>query len=98
MNAARRARPIVRNVERILALEYLRAALAIALQLSRHRNRDLRPGKGTQVACEVLRSSVVAMPTWGRALYPHIRTASHLVRSESLVRATRAAVGEVAQC
>jgi histidine ammonia-lyase len=98
MNAARHARDIVKNVEHILALEFLCAAQAIALQLSKCGNRDLRPGKGTQAACEELRSAGIAVLTQDRVLYPDIRKAIHLVRSGSLVRAARDAVGEATPC
>src|SRR5208337_4259216 len=42
LNAARHAREIVKNVEHILALEIVCAAQAIALQLGKRGNRELR--------------------------------------------------------
>jgi histidine ammonia-lyase len=95
LNAARHAREIVKNVEHILALEILCAAQAIALQLGKGGNRDLRPGKGTQAACQVLRSAGIAVLMQDRVLFPDIRKALQLVRSGSLVRAAREATGEV---
>jgi histidine ammonia-lyase len=98
LNAARHAREIVKNIEHILALEFLCAAQAIALQLGKRGNRNLRLGKGTHAAHELLRAAGVAVLTQDRVLYPDIRKAIHLVRSGSLVRAAREAAGEVGSC
>jgi histidine ammonia-lyase len=91
LNAARHAREIVNNIEHVLALEFLCAAQAIALQLEKPGNRDLRLGKGTDAAHQVLRSAGIAVLTQDRVLYPDIRKAVRLVRSGSLVRAAREA-------
>jgi histidine ammonia-lyase len=98
LNAARHAREIVKNVEHILALEFLCAAQAIALQVGKRGNRDLRLGKGTHAALQVLRGAGIAVLTQDRVIYPDIRKAIHLVRSGSLVRAAREAAGEVDPC
>jgi histidine ammonia-lyase len=98
LNAARHAREIVTNVEHILALEFLCSAQAIALQLAKPGSHDLRPGKGTQAALQVLRSAGIPMLTQDRVLYPDIRKAIQLVRNGSLVCAARQAVGEVSSC
>jgi histidine ammonia-lyase len=98
LNAARHTREIVKNVEHILALEFLCAAQAIALQLAKRGQRDLRPGKGTHAVLQVMRAAGIAVLTQDRVLYPDIRKAVHLVRSGSLVRAAREAVGEVSPC
>jgi histidine ammonia-lyase len=98
LNAARHAREIVRNVEHILALEFLCAAQGIALQLRKRGSRDLRLGKGTHAAYQVLRAAGIAVLTQDRVLYPDIRKAIHLVRNGSLVRAAREAAGEVCPC
>jgi histidine ammonia-lyase len=98
LNAARHAREIVKNVEHVLALEFLCAVQAIALQLGKRGNRELRPGKGTEAVCGVLRSAGIAVLTQDRVLYPDIRKALHLVRSGSLVCAAREATGEVSPC
>src|SRR5262249_30955661 len=74
LNAARHAREVVRNVEQVLALEFLCAAQAIALQRG-------RPGKGTLAALELLRAEGVAELTRDRVLYPDVRKAVRLVRS-----------------
>jgi histidine ammonia-lyase len=91
LNAARHARDIVKNVEHILALELLCAVQAIALQLAKRGNQDLRLGKGTHAAYQKMREAGVAVVTQDRVLYPDIRKAIQLVRSGSLVRAARKA-------
>jgi histidine ammonia-lyase len=98
LNAARHAREIVKNVEQILALEFLCAAQAIALQLRKRGNRNLRPGKGTRAAYLTMRAAGIAELTQDRVLYPDIRKAIRLVRSSSLVRTAREAAGEVCSC
>jgi histidine ammonia-lyase len=98
LNAARHARDIVKNVEHVLALEFLCAAQAIALQMGKPGKRDLRLGKGTAAAYEVMRSAGVAVLTQDRVLYPDVRRAVRLLRSGSLVRAARDATAEVPSC
>jgi histidine ammonia-lyase len=98
LNAARHAQGIVKNVEHILALEFLCAAQAIALQLGKPDNRGVRLGKGTHAAHQAMRAAGIAVLTQDRVLYPDIRKAIHLVRSGSLVRVAREAAGEVDQC
>src|SRR5215471_6822194 len=60
LNAARHAREIVKNVEHILALEFLCAAQAIALQMRKPGNGNLRLGRGTHAAYQAMRSAGVA--------------------------------------
>jgi histidine ammonia-lyase len=98
LNAARHAREIVKNVEHILALEYLCAAQAIALQLGEPGKNASRLGKGTGAAYQLMRDAGIAMLKQDRVLYPDIRKAVHLVRSGSLVRAARGGAGEVPPC
>jgi histidine ammonia-lyase len=98
LNAARHAREIVRNAEQILALEFLCAAQAIALQLAKPGNRELRPGKGTRAAHDEMRAAEIAVLTQDRVLYPDIRKAVRLLQSGVLLRAARAATPEVASC
>jgi histidine ammonia-lyase len=92
MNAARHARDIVRNIEQVLALEFLCAAQAIALQRGKRGNERLRAGAGSDAACRVLRDAGVASLTQDRVLYPDIRTAVRLVRSGALLDAAIRAV------
>ncbi len=93
LNAARHARQIVQNVENILALEFLCATQAIALQLAKRGNENLHPGKGTQAAYDCIRAAGVEFLTQDRVLYPDIRKVLHLVRSGALVQAARQATG-----
>jgi histidine ammonia-lyase len=98
LNAARHAREIVKNVEQILALEFLCGAQAIALQLGKRGHHGLRLGKGTGAAYDELRAAGIAVLTQDRVLYPEIRTAVHLVRSGSLLGAARGSSLEVPPC
>jgi histidine ammonia-lyase len=98
LNAARHARDIVKNVTHVLALEFLCAIQAIALQKPKRGNRELRLGRGTHAAYTLLRGAGIEVLTQDRVLYPDIRTAISLVRNGSLVRAAREAAGEVPQC
>jgi histidine ammonia-lyase len=91
LNAARHAREIVKNVEHVLALEFLCAIQAIALQRAKPGGRGLRLGSGTQAAYELLRDAGIAMLVQDRVLYPDIRKAIRLVRGGSLVHAAREA-------
>jgi histidine ammonia-lyase len=98
LNAARHAREVVKNVEQILALEFLCAAQAIALQLAKRGQGELQPGRGTHAAHQLLRSAGIAVLTQDRVLYPDIRKVVQLVRGRSLVRAARQAAAEVCPC
>lgn len=91
LNAARHAREIVKNIENVIALEFLCATQAIALQLAKNGNEHLNIGKGTQAAYDCMRAAGVEMLTQDRVLYPEIRQALHLVRSGALVKAAREA-------
>jgi histidine ammonia-lyase len=98
LNAARHARDIVKNVEHVLALEFLCAAQAIALQLRKPGQGDRRLGKGTGAAHRMMRDAGITVLTQDRVLYPHIRKAISLVRSRELLSAARAATCEVQSC
>lgn len=91
LNAARHTRQIIKNVENIIALEFLCATQAIALQLEKKGNEDLRQGKGTQAAYECLRSAGVEILRQDKVLYPDIRVALELVRNGKLVQAAKQA-------
>jgi histidine ammonia-lyase len=94
LNAARHARDVVKNVEHILALEFLCAAQAISLQLAKRGNADLRLGAGTRAAYETLRSAGIPMLIQDRVLFPDIRKTVQLLRGGDLLRAARRATGE----
>jgi histidine ammonia-lyase len=94
LNAARHAREIVKHVEHILALEFLCAIQAIALQRAKPGDRERRLGTGTHAAYQLFRDAGIDLLTQDRVLYPDIRKAIQLVRSGSLVRAAK----EVSPC
>jgi histidine ammonia-lyase len=98
LNAARHAREIVKNVEYVLALEFLCAAQAIDLQLAKRGNSGLRLGKGTRAARDEMRAAGIDVLTQDRVLYPDIRKAIRLVRTGSLLRAARVAAREESSC
>ena len=86
VTAARKARAICENVERVLAIEYLCAAQA------REFHPELRAGAGAQAAHELLRRHVEPLHE-DRYLHDDIEAALALVRSGELVRAVESAVG-----
>ena len=98
LNAARHAREIVKNVEHVVALEFLCAIQAMALQLGKSGDNDAQLGKGTRAAFQLMRDAGVAVLTQDRVLYPDIRKAIRLVRSGALVRAACEATCEVTPC
>ncbi|MGB0848790.1 MAG: aromatic amino acid lyase, partial [Thiolinea sp.] len=92
LNAARHARDIVKNVENVLALEFLCAKQAIALQRAKHGNENLQQASGTQAASACMQAAGISMLTQDRVLYPDIRKALKLVKSGELVKVARHAV------
>jgi histidine ammonia-lyase len=94
LNAARHAREIVRNVECVLALEFLCAIQAIALRRAATRNHATRLGAGTGAVYDLMRKAGIEVLVQDRVLYPDIQKAIGLVRGGSLVRAAR----EVCSC
>jgi histidine ammonia-lyase len=91
LNAARHARQIVDNIENVVALEFLCATQAIALQLAKNGNQHLHIGQGTRAAYKCIRQAGIPMLTQDRVLYPEIRTVLQLVRDGSLVEAAQQA-------
>jgi histidine ammonia-lyase len=92
LNAARHARDVVRNIEKVLALELLCAAQAVWLQLGKPGNGGLRMGVGTSAAYDVLRAEGVAPFTQDRVLFPDIRRAHRLIQGGELVSAAQTAI------
>ncbi len=89
MTAARKARSLCANVERILAIEYLCAAQA------REFHADLRPGKGALAAYELLRTRTPPLDR-DRYLKDDIDAAHELILSGALLAAVEGAVGPLA--
>ena len=86
VTAARKARAICTNAERILAIEYLCAAQA------REFHPDLAPGKGARAAYDLLRARVPALDR-DRYLHDDLEAAHQLIVSGALLRAVEEAVG-----
>lgn len=86
MTAARKAREVLENTERVLAIEWLAASQA------REFHADLRAGAGARAARALLREHVPALEG-DRYLAEDIETACRLLRDGALVAAVEGAVG-----
>ena len=86
--AARKARLIVANAERVLAAELLCAAQGLEF---RH---GLRPGKGADAAYRHLREHVKPLGR-DRTLHRDIEAVERLIRRGSLLAAVESACGEL---
>jgi histidine ammonia-lyase len=82
--AARQARQIIRNVERILAIELLAAAQGIDFR--REVLPDAQLGNGTQIAYNLIRERAPFL-TRDAVMYPHINAVHALVAGGELRRA-----------
>ncbi len=87
--AARKARNIVKNSLRVLGIEYLAAAQAIAL-----RNHPGTLGKGTQAAYALLRQIIPPLEN-DRIMYLDMDAAANMISSGSLVSAVSLEVPEI---
>jgi histidine ammonia-lyase len=87
--AARQARQIIQNVERILAIELLAAAQGIDFR------RELMPGarlgRGTQIAYDLIRTRVPFLER-DAVMYPHMNAVHDLIASGQLARELAAQV------
>jgi histidine ammonia-lyase len=81
--AARQARRIIQNVERILAIELLAAAQGIDFR--REAMPAARLGRGTQIAYDMIRSRVPFLDR-DEVMYPHMNIVHQLVASGELTR------------
>ena len=86
VTAARKARTICTNVERLLAIELLCAAQA------REFHAEVRPGAGARAAYDLLRSRVAPLDR-DRFLHDDIEAAYDLIRSGELLAAVESSVG-----
>ena len=89
--AARKARDILFNTSRVLAIELFAAAQAIDLN---HKFDGRKLGKGTQAAYDVIRS-VADFVTVDRELYLDFNKVAGLIDTNKIVEAAEAAVGEL---
>lgn len=85
---ARKCREIVKNVERVIAIELLCGAQAMDLFT------NMKPGQGTCLAYRVIRDAVPHLEK-DRVLYKDIDTMVNLVRSGKIVEAVEKVVGEL---
>jgi histidine ammonia-lyase len=97
--AARKARQILENVQKIVAIELLYAAQAFDLKLNHEKQRDDTRaeklfGKGTAAAYQVIRRRVPFLEK-DRPLYRDIETMRQLVKSGELLTAVEKIVGEL---
>lgn len=95
--AARKARQILDNVQKIVAIELLYAAQAFNMKLNREKQRiDTNPeklfGKGTAAAYKIIRRHVPFLEK-DRPIYKDIETMRELVKSGELLSAVEEAVG-----
>ena len=88
--AARKLRPSLANLERIVAIELTCAARALELR------SPLEPGAGTGAALSALRAAGVPGPGPDQWLAPHLETAARLIGSGDLDAAVADAIGGLA--
>jgi histidine ammonia-lyase len=81
--AARQARSVIRNVERILAIELLAAAQGIDFRSEGMPSARL--GRGTQVAYDMIRSRVPFLDR-DDVMYPHMNAIHQMLASGELTR------------
>jgi histidine ammonia-lyase len=86
--AARKARMVVANAERVLACEVLSAAQGLDF------HRPVRAGRGAETAYQLVRQHVAPLDR-DRALRHDLRKVERLIRSGRLLRAVEAACGEL---
>lgn len=86
--SARQATTILRNVEYIVAIEFLCASQALDFR------KSSRFGLGTQAAYKFLRNQVSHLGN-DRVLYPDIEKAVQLVRSGNLIRCVENIIGKL---
>jgi histidine ammonia-lyase len=97
--AARKARQILENVQKIVAVELLYAAQAFDLKLNREKQRidtgaEKLFGKGSAAAYQVIRRHVPFLEK-DRPIYRDIETMRQLVKSGELLTAVEKIVGEL---
>jgi len=86
--AARKAREIMQNVRRVLAMEIMCACQAIDLR----GNKGL--GKGTEAAYSTVRASVSKLIE-DRALYEDINKCENIIINEELISKVEESAGEI---
>ena len=94
--AARKAAAILRNVQKVVAIEFVYAAQALDFRKKQSGNKSAESlfGKGTQVAYKILRKFIPFIKT-DQPLYPHISTAIELVQSNRILDEVEKNVGKL---
>ena len=92
--AIRQTEEILRNVERVVAIELICAAQALDLL---NENRKMVGGQGTRAAYRVIREHIPYLDK-DRELYVDIEAMVAILRSGELVRAVESMVGEIEAC
>lgn len=87
--AVRKCTEILRNVRAVLAIEMMAAAQAFEFHDGR------RPGKGTAVAYDLIRSHVPPLED-DRVLHPDIEAIRQLIETNAIVEAVEARIGHLA--
>lgn len=86
--AARKARVILDNVQKVLGIEAFAASQAISFR------GDVALGKGTAEAYKVVRKEVAPVDE-DRIMYVDMNRFDRMIKSEAFVRAVESAVGEL---
>ncbi|MHB1395058.1 MAG: histidine ammonia-lyase [Clostridia bacterium] len=86
--AARKARVILDNVQKVLGIEAFAAAQAISFR------GDVKLGKGTSEAYKVIRKEVTPVDE-DRIMYTDMNILDRMIKSEAFVKAVESAVGEL---
>jgi histidine ammonia-lyase len=92
--AIRQTEEILRNVERVVAIELLCAAQACDFLLE---DQKLLAGEGTRAAHRVIRDRIPHLDK-DRELYMDIDKMVSIIRSGEIIKAVESAVGEIAGC
>ena len=95
--AARKARQILQNVQKIVGIEFLFAAQAIDLRLRQkgERNPDHLLGEGTRIAYRLIRQQIPFLES-DRPIYLDIEKVVELVRENRLLNAVEKSLGTLA--
>ncbi len=86
--AARKARVILDNVQKVLGIEAFGASQAISIR------GDVKLGKGTQKAYEAIREEVTPVEE-DRIMYIDMNKFDVMIKTEKLVKAVEASIGEL---
>jgi histidine ammonia-lyase len=92
--AARKARMILENVQKIVAIEAFYAAQALDLRLAKLNYEKSMMGKGTQEAYKTIRKHIPYINK-DRPIYPQIEAATDLIKNSKLLDEVEKKVGNL---